>query len=160
MRWTEIGEQTCSVARTLGVVGDRWTLMILRDSFLGTRRFGDFQRHLGAARNLVADRLSKLVENGILERRQYQDRPARFEYLLTRKGRDLQAVMLALVAWGDRWMDDGNGPPLENVHTGCGRPMHLQGVCSECGEAITLDNVRPRLGPGLAHLGEDPGVAT
>ncbi len=157
MRWTEIGEQTCSVARSLSVVGDRWTLMILRDSFLGTRRFADFQRHLGAARSLVADRLGKLVENGILERQQYRDRPPRFEYLLTRKGRDLQPVMLALVAWGDRWMDDGNGAPVENVHTGCGRPMHLSGVCSECGEAITLDNVRPRLGPALAHLGEDPG---
>ncbi len=159
MRWTEIGEQTCSVARSLSVVGDRWTLMILRDSFLGTRRFADFQRHLGAARNLVADRLGKLVENGIFERRQYWDRPPRFEYLLTRKGRDLQPVMLALVAWGDRWMDDGNGPPIENVHAGCGQPMHLQGVCSECGEAITIDNVRPRLGPALAHLGEPGGTA-
>ena len=158
MRWTEIGEQTCSVARTLAVVGDRWTLMILRDSFLGTRRFADFQRHLGAARNLVADRLAKLVENGILERRQYQDRPPRFEYLLSCKGRDLQPLMLALVAWGDRWMDDGNGPPIENVHAACGQPMHLRGVCSECGEAITIDNVRPRLGPALAHLVEDPGA--
>ena len=155
MRWSEIGEQTCSVARTLSVVGDRWTLMILRDCFLGTRRFADFQRHLGAARNLVADRLGKLVDHGILERRQYQDRPPRLEYVLTRKGRDLQPLMLAMVAWGDRWMDeDGAGPPIENVHEGCGRPMHLHGVCSECGEPLTTFNVKPRLGAPLAGLAE------
>jgi len=153
MRWSEVGEQTCSVARSLSVVGDRWTLMILRDCFLGTRRFADFQRHLGAARNLVADRLGKLVDHGVLARRQYQSRPDRFEYVLTPKGRDLQNVMLALVAWGDRWMDeDDEGPPVENVHADCGRPMHLHGVCSECGEPLTIDNVRPRLGPALAAL--------
>jgi DNA-binding HxlR family transcriptional regulator len=152
MRWSEIGGETCSVARALSVVGDRWTLMILRDCFLGTRRFADFQRHLGAARNLVADRLAKLCADGILERRRYRDRPPRFEYVLTSMGRDLQPVMLALVAWGDRWMDpEAEGPPLENVHLGCGRPMHQRGVCSECGEPLTLDNVRPRLGPALAR---------
>ena len=89
MRWSEIGSETCSIARALSAIGDRWSLLILREAFLRTRRFADFQRHLGAARNLVADRLGKLVESGILERRQYQDRPARFEYILTRKGRDL-----------------------------------------------------------------------
>ena len=77
MRWNEIGGQTCSVARALSVVGDRWTLMILRDCFLGTKRFADFQEHLGSARNLLADRLSKLVLCGVLERRPYQEKPTR-----------------------------------------------------------------------------------
>jgi DNA-binding HxlR family transcriptional regulator len=140
------------VARTLAIIGDRWTLMILRNCFLGSRRFGDFQRHLGAARNLVADRLAKLVDAGILERRVYQQRPLRHEYLLTPKGRELQPVMLALVAWGDAWTDDGSGPPVENVHTTCGKPMHQQGVCSECGEPLTTRNVRPRPGPGAGDL--------
>jgi DNA-binding HxlR family transcriptional regulator len=153
MRWSEIGEQTCSVARALSVVGDRWTMMVLRDSFLGTRRFADFQRHLGAARNLVADRLAKLVEHGILERRPYQDRPLRHEYVLTEKGLGLQPVLLSLVAWGDRWMDEaGQGPPIETVHTGCGEPMHLRAVCSECGEPLTAANVTPRLGAPLKEL--------
>ena len=155
MRWSEIGGQTCSVARTLSVVGDRWTMMILRNCFLGTRRFVDFQQQLGAARNLIADRLAKLVEHGVLERRRYQERPPRDEYLLTEKGLALQPVLLALVAWGDRFMDaDDAGPPIENVHSGCGKPMHAIGVCSECGERLTPKNVRPRLGPPLALLAE------
>jgi DNA-binding HxlR family transcriptional regulator len=160
MRWSEIGSESCSVARTLAVIGDRWTLMILRNCFLGSRRFGDFQQHPGAARNLIADRLSKLVDAGILERRVYQQRPERHEYLLTPKGRALQPVMLALVAWGDDWTDDGSGPPIENVHTTCGQPMHQRGVCSECGELLTSRNVQPRPGPGAPHLSLPLRLAT
>jgi len=149
MRWDEIGGQTCSIARALSEVGDRWTLLILREAFLRTRRFADFVSRTGAARNLVAERLQGLVDAGVLERRLYQERPARHEYRLTEKGMDLYPVLLGLARWGDRWHDDGRGKPIEHVHRVCGRVMHAQIVCSECGEALHPRNVEVRLGPAL-----------
>lgn len=101
MRWRDIAKEPCSVARTLAVVGDRWTPLVLRETFLRTRRFDDFQARLGLTRHLLADRLGKLVEDRILERVPYQERPQRFEYRLTEKGRDLYPVIVALMAWGD-----------------------------------------------------------
>jgi DNA-binding HxlR family transcriptional regulator len=153
MRWTEIGEQTCSVARALSEVGDRWTLLILREAFMRTRRFADFVERTGAARNLVAERLEKLVEAGVLERRKYQDRPERHEYRLTEKGLDLYPVMMALVRWGDRWHDDGSGAPIEHVHRGCDHVMHADMVCSECGKPLHPHDVDVRLGPALRGNG-------
>src|SRR5262245_9027633 len=101
MRWREIGGMTCSVARALSIVGDRWTLLILRDAFLRTRRFEDFQASLNLTRHRLADRLRKLVDAGVLERVRYQERPSRYEYRLTEKGRDLYPVIVSLVRWGD-----------------------------------------------------------
>ena len=152
MRWSDIGSEVCSVARALSVVGDRWTLLILREAFLRTRRFRDFQEHLGAARNIVADRLQKLVDEGVLQRHQYQDRPPRFEYRLTEKGRDLYPVVLALANWGDRWLDEGRGRPIENIHKPCGHVTRAVPVCSECGERLDPRDVEPRLGPALRAL--------
>lgn len=149
MRWRDIGEQTCSIARSLSVIGDRWTLLILREAFLRTRRFEDFQEHLGATRHVLADRLQKLVEHGIFERVQYQERPARFEYKLTEKGRDLYPVIVSLVGWGDRWMADEAGPPIELVHKGCGHQMMPVPTCPQCGEAVTARDVVARPGPAL-----------
>jgi DNA-binding HxlR family transcriptional regulator len=94
--------QNCSIARTLELVGDRWTLLILRDVFLGRRRFDELQESLGIATNVLSDRLARLVDDGILERRPYGERPDRFEYLLTERGRELRVVLLALMQWGDR----------------------------------------------------------
>src|SRR5919112_1114607 len=94
--------QHCSIARALEVLGDRWTLLVIRDAFLGLRRFDDFQRDLGIARNVLADRLGRLVDEGILERHAYQERPERFEYRLTEKGADLWPVLISLMKWGDR----------------------------------------------------------
>src|SRR3954462_7920189 len=94
--------QNCSIAHTLELVGERWTLLILRDTFLGTRRFDDFQRNLGIARNILQSRLARLVDEGILRRVRYQERPERFEYRLTRKGVDLWPILVALMKWGDR----------------------------------------------------------
>ncbi len=149
MRWSDIGTETCSVARALSAVGDRWTLLVLREAFLRTRRFADFQSRLGVARNILADRLQLLVDEGILERRRYQERPPRDEYRLTEKGLDLYPVIMALVHWGDRWMDEGAGKPVEHVHEDCGRVMHAVQVCSECGEPVHPRNVKPRAGPAL-----------
>jgi DNA-binding HxlR family transcriptional regulator len=149
MRWREIGDLPCSVARTLAIVGDRWTLLVLRDAFLGIRRFEDFQRDLGATRHRLADRLRKLVEHGIFERVPYQERPARYEYRLTDKGRDLYPVVVSLTRWGDRWLADDDGPPLEPVHRRCGRRMMPALACPECGEPVVARDMEAHPGPAL-----------
>lgn len=143
MRWDEIRGMPCSVARTLSVIGDRWTLLVLRDAFLRTRRFEDFQRSLRITRHLLAGRLRKLVEAGILERVRYQDKPARYEYKLTEKGRDLYPVIVSLLRWGDRWMADESGPPLTLKHKACGHTMHPTLVCPDCGEPVGPHDVAP-----------------
>ena len=149
MRWRDIGEQTCSIARTLSVIGDRWTMLVLREAFLRTRRFEDFQSRLGATRHVLADRLQKLVDNDILERVQYQERPARYEYKLTEKGRDLHPIIVALLGWGDRWMVDEHGPPIELVHRSCGHKMVPVPTCPHCGEQVGARDVAAQPGPAL-----------
>jgi DNA-binding HxlR family transcriptional regulator len=115
--------QDCSVARALELVGERWTLLVVRDAFLGRRRFEEFQESLGIARNVLADRLQKLVEHGIFERVRYQERPERFEYRLTRKGRDLRLVLTALMQWGDRYVSAT--PPRLLRRVSDGAPVHV-----------------------------------
>ena len=112
MRWDALEEEPCSMARTIGVIGDRWTLLILRECFLRTRRFEGFQSALGITRHLLAERLKKLVRQGVLRRIPYQEAPKRHEYILTQKGLDLYPIMMALVHWGDTHMVDTRGRPL------------------------------------------------
>jgi DNA-binding HxlR family transcriptional regulator len=149
MRWEELDQQPCSLARTLSVVGDRWTLLVLRESFMGIRRFDEFEQRLGITRHVLADRLKKLVETGVLEKAAYQQRPLREEYRLTDKGRDLYPAVLALVNWGDRYMSDEQGAPIRHVHRSCGQPMHGVLVCSECGEPLAPRDVRLEEAPAL-----------
>ena len=141
MRWSEIGEQECSVARTLSVIGDRWTMLVLREAFMRTRRFDDFQRATGAPRPVLSSRLSALVDEGVLERVPYGSRSSRFEYRLTDKGRDLYPVIVSLLTWGDRWMGDESGPPVELRHKQCGSVMHPDLACPECGEWLEARDV-------------------
>lgn len=136
MRWEELSEQPCSLARVLAILGDRWTLLVLRDCFLGVRRFDDFERSLGVTRHVLADRLKRLVEAEILAKVPYQERPLREEYRLTEKGMELYPAILSLVNWGDRHLAGVEGPPLEHVHKHCGQHMHGVLVCSECGEPL------------------------
>ncbi len=136
MRWQEIGRLECSIARSLAVIGDRWTLLVLRDCFLGARRFVQFQQSLGLSPHLLSRRLAKLHREGILERRPYQKHPVRHEYRLTAKGLDLYPVILSLLGWGDRWMSGKAGSPLELVHRGCGHRTRPALTCSECGETL------------------------
>lgn len=136
--------QVCSIARTLEAIGDRWTMLVVRDAFLGVRRFDDFQDRLGVARNILSDRLGRLVDEGILEKRPYQERPQRFEYRLTKKGRDLFPVMIALMKWGDRHALDPDGPPMLVLHRDCGGQVTEQLVCDRCGEPMTARNSEAR----------------
>lgn len=131
----------CSIARALDVVGERWSLLILRDAFYGVSRFDDFQRDLGVARNILTDRLSKLVASGVLERVQYEERPPRFDYRLTRKGRELLPVLLTMMQWGDKWSGDGS-PPVTLTHTKCGHETHPVLTCARCGEELKRSELR------------------
>ena len=148
MRRTSLADFRCSVARTVDIIGEWWTPLILRDAFYGRTRFEDFQRSLGIARNVLAVRLDRLVEAGIMERRRYEERPPRDEYLLTDMGRDLFPVIAALLAWGDRWTAGDDGPPLLLIHQPCGQPGALRATCDQCGDPMTLDNIIPVPGPG------------
>jgi DNA-binding HxlR family transcriptional regulator len=149
MRHSGLQQENCSIARTVAVLGERWTLVILREAFNRRRRFEDIQRDLGIARNILADRLQRLVAEGILERRAYQQRPERFEYRLTDKGRDLYPVLIALMQWGDRYTAGEAGPPVELIHELCGQHAHPRLVCDHCGEPIDPRDMRPQPGPGL-----------
>ncbi len=143
MRWDEICDLPCSVARTLSVVGDRWTLLVLRDCFLGARRFEAFERSLGISPHLLSTRLTKLVEESILERRLYSERPRRHEYRLTEKGVDLYPVVVSLTRWGDRWMAHDDGPPIAIEHRTCGHETTPVLTCSECHEPLDPREMRP-----------------
>ncbi len=148
MRWNELDAEACSLARTLGVVGDRWTLLILRDCFLRVRRFDEFQARLGIGRPILADRLQKLVDNFILTKVAYQQNPVRYEYRLTPKGLSLHPVMMALVHWGDANLAGKTGPPRLHKHLACGCVFEPVMTCSECGEEIEARTVEVIPGPG------------
>lgn len=132
----------CSVARTLEVIGEWWTMLVVREAFNGVRRFDDFQARLGIARNVLATRLQGLVEHEILERRLYQEHPERYEYRLTEKGRDLYPVLIAMLRWGDRWEADEFGPPVRLVHEPCGHEPDPAMICTHCGVRLNPREVR------------------
>ncbi|HEX4980017.1 MAG TPA: helix-turn-helix domain-containing protein [Acidimicrobiales bacterium] len=138
----------CSIARTLEVIGDRWTILILRDAFRGVRRFEEFQRDLGIARNVLTDRLQKLVDHGVLTRRPYHERPVRHEYRLTPKGIALSPALVALMRWGDTWLAGDAGVPLVLTHDACGTPLDQAFVCWECDTTVRPTGIRSRPGPG------------
>ena len=141
--------QNCSIARALEIVGERWTLLIVRDALLGLRRFEEFQGSLGIARNTLSSRLESLVRSGILERRAYQERPPRREYRLTEKGRDLLPVVVTLMRWGDRWLWPPGRQPFHLVHQDCGHETRARLACQVCGGELTLSNTRRKPAPGL-----------
>lgn len=150
MKWNELDSAPCSIARALAVVGDRWTILILRNAFLRTRRFDDFHTQLGIPRHVLTNRLRKLETLGMLRKEAYQHHPPRHEYRLTEMGRDWYSVQLALVAWGDRWLDGGKGAPVVFRHQHCGKTFIPVVVCSECGAPVDARAVTPLAGPGLA----------
>jgi DNA-binding HxlR family transcriptional regulator len=140
----------CSIARTLAVVGEKWTLLVLREAFYGVRRFDDFHAALGCARNLLATRLKTLVTQGLLDRVAYQDDGGRgrHEYRLTEKGRDLFPVVVALMQWGDRWTADDSGPAVQLRHRDCGGHVTAELTCGEGHVALGARDITPVPGPG------------
>jgi DNA-binding HxlR family transcriptional regulator len=143
----DYSDQNCSIARTLELIGERWTILIIREAFLGTRRFDDFQRQLGIARNVLQARLERLVEAGMFKRVQYQERPPRYEYRLTSKGADIWPVVVALLKWGDRHAAP-DGPPVVLAHKGCGGEVDDRRRCVRCGADLDPWDVEARPGPG------------
>ncbi|MGA3146986.1 MAG: helix-turn-helix domain-containing protein [Acidimicrobiales bacterium] len=140
--------QVCSAARALELVGERWSLLIIRDAlFAGATRFNDFLR-LGVATNILKTRLDGFVDAGIMERRIYSRSPDHHEYLLTDKGRELAPVIVALTQWGDRWAAPA-GPPILYVHSVCGDPITVQTTCASCGQVHDPAEVHVRPGPGM-----------
>lgn len=142
-------DQVCSIARALEVVGERWSLLIVRDAMLGVRRFDDFRDSLGLARNVLADRLRRLVDAGVLERNRYHERPVRYEYQLTDMGRELSAALLALMHWGDRHLPYPAGPPRVSRHAGCGGHLRTQLICADCEGPVDDEAVELIDGPGV-----------
>jgi DNA-binding HxlR family transcriptional regulator len=133
----------CSVARSLELIGERWSLLVIRDVFLGHRRFDEIQSSLGIARNVLASRLGRLMDEGILEKRPYQERPVRYEYFLTEKGLDLWPVLVALMAYGDKYgLPEGAEPPTRIVHKECGGTVNDRRICERCGAELDVRDAR------------------
>ncbi|HEX6417218.1 MAG TPA: helix-turn-helix domain-containing protein [Acidimicrobiales bacterium] len=144
---TSFRDMNCSIAQCLEAVGEWWSMLIVRDVFFGVTRFDELQARLGVSRNILNRRLRHLVAEGVLERVPYQERPPRYDYVLTPKGRDLWVVLTAMREWGDRWAAPA-GPPVEMVHRTCGHRARMQPTCSACHEPLRGADVQPVLGPG------------
>jgi DNA-binding HxlR family transcriptional regulator len=143
-----VGE--CSIQRSLDVIGDRWTMLVLRDLFRGVRRFDEIQRDLGVARPILTDRLKKLVDVGVVAKRQYHDHPPRFEYRLTPMGVDLSPALVALMRWGDTWLAGDSDPPTVLVHEPCGHPLDQAFVCWHCNQTFSPHEISSRRDPARA----------
>jgi DNA-binding HxlR family transcriptional regulator len=142
--------QSCSIAGALEVVGERWSLLIVRDILLGLRRFDELQSHLGIARNVLQARLTRLQEHGVLERVPYRVRPPRFEYRLTERGLELWPMIVALMKWGDRYTPPEGGPAVVIEHRGCGGRVDDHRICEKCGARLKARDAVGRPGPGAA----------
>jgi DNA-binding HxlR family transcriptional regulator len=149
MHRANLAELPCSLARTLQIVGEWWSLLVLRDVCFGWNRFDEIHEHLGIARNILKARLDTLVEQGMVERRRYQQRPDRYEYLPTEKALDFVPALLAVVAWGDRWTAT-DGPPVLFTHRTCGHDTVATVVCSSCSTSLARADLDFRAGPGLS----------
>ncbi len=148
MSKSDLAAKTCTLARAVEIVGDGWTLMILREMFLGIRRFDDFQRQTGASPASVSSRLRKMEEAGLIRREAYSEHPPRYEYRLTDMGKALWPAIIALKTWGDDWVDgpvDGRATPVEIIHKSCGHVVAPQMTCPDCGEAMTAHDAHARL---------------
>ena len=143
----------CSVAKALEVIGERWSLLIVRSVMHGNRRFGEMQESLGIARNVLSARLQRLIDEEILERRAYQESPPRYEYFLTQKGLDLWPALIALLNWGDRYSPDPGGPRRLIVHKECGGTVSERGICESCGKLLTARDAKQVPGPGAKAEG-------
>lgn len=150
MQRTDFGEMNCSIARTLGVAGEPWSPLVIRNVYIGINRFDDLQRSLSISRKVLAERLRHLVDEGMLERVRYSERPPRHEYALTQMGWEFVDVLMSMVRFGDRWTAGDAGPPVLYRHRACGEIAHVEPTCSACGEELHATDVDVVPGPGLA----------
>jgi DNA-binding HxlR family transcriptional regulator len=153
MSRTDTSDWPCTIARSANVLGDAWNLLIMRQACRGARRFDDFRSGLGIGRGILAAHLKELVDEGLLVREPYQERPPRDEYRLTDKGRDVYPILAAMAAWGDKWLTGPEGSPLVLHHTSCDHDMHARVACSECGETLDVRQMSARPGPGATVPG-------
>ncbi|ASF10952.1 putative HxlR family transcriptional regulator [Nocardia brasiliensis NBRC 14402] len=149
MQRTNFGEMACSIARTLDVIGEAWSPLILRDVFVGMTRFDQLQADLGISRKVLTERLNHLVEHGVLERKPYDQRP-RYEYVLTQQGIELFEVLMVMKGWGDRWRAGAAGPPVRYRHHACGEISDVELRCDHCGEPMRATDIDLLPGPGAA----------
>ena len=150
MQRTSFGDLACSIARTLDVIGEPWSPLILRDVWVGMNRFDQIQADLGISRKVLTERLNHLVGHGILERRPYDQRP-RHEYVLTAQGTELLELLMVMVAWGDKWLAGPPGPPVLYRHHACGEISHPELRCAGCGEPMHPGDIDLLPGPGAAQ---------
>jgi DNA-binding HxlR family transcriptional regulator len=144
--------EACAVGAAADLIGDRWSILVLRETFFGVRRFGEIQQNTGMAKNILTDRLNRLVDAGILYRKPYSERPPRDEYRLTEKGIDLWPLLIALAQWGAKWGDLELGPAIAFRHKGCGSVIEPRLVCPECGEPLDARAVEVLPGPAMLQL--------
>lgn len=147
---TDFGAMACSIARTLDIAGEPWSPLIVREIWIGTRRFDEIRRNLGISRKVLAQRLTWLADHGVVAQRAYSRRPLRHEYVLTEKGSELCNVLLAMTAWGDRWTAGNAGPPALLRHRACGDLTHVDLRCARCGGPLEACHVDVEPGPGAA----------
>lgn len=145
MRRTSLAQAVCPIARCVDAVGDWWIILILRNALLGQTRFDEFQRHIGIAPNMLTRRLRTLVEGGLLERHRYQERPVRYEYRMTEKGRDFVPVLVAMAGWGNRWLAEEQ--TLRMVDSATGMPVDPVLIDRATGRPLTADNIRVEQAP-------------
>jgi DNA-binding HxlR family transcriptional regulator len=146
----DYSDQICSISRALEVVGERWTMLVLRDVVLGRHRFDELVESVGVTRTVLSHRLRHLVGEGVLERTAYQQRPQRFTYHLTDKGRALMPVIAHLLWWGDTYYPEPAGPPRLLLHHGCGGPVQPHFACGRCGAELAAADIATEAGPGLS----------
>ena len=149
MKKPELLASHCSVAKAASVLGDTWTILVIRELFLGSHRFEEIQAQTGASSATVANRLQRIVDHGIAQRVRYSEKPPRSEFRLTRKGAELWPVIVSMMQWGDRWLRGRSRPPLRIVHHVCGHDDGYDLVCRHCGEAPAIAGSAPQIAPIL-----------
>jgi DNA-binding HxlR family transcriptional regulator len=153
-RTADYSKESCTIAATLEVIGDPWTLLVIRDAFAGVKRFEQWQEHLGVARNVLAARLKSLVRHGVLEPQAYSERPLRHEYVLTRKGKDLYTVLLTMHGWGAKHLYGESGAGVTFVHKTCGHELEPTLACGCCGQTVKPRDLEMRVNPGRPTVAE------
>jgi DNA-binding HxlR family transcriptional regulator len=153
-RTADYSRQSCAVAATLEVIGDPWTLLVIRDAFQGVKRFEQWQERLGVARNVLAARLKSLVQHGVLEQRVYSERPLRHEYVLTPKGKDLYKVLLTMHAWGSKHLYGDECAGVAFTHKTCGHELEPTLACSHCGEEVHRRDLEMKVEPNRPTVGD------